>query len=61
MIYTLYTLKEYCSQFKVRNKNVCAKTIENMAKKGLLPSGHEVIKLPGRTGPRVIAVLEEAK
>jgi hypothetical protein len=54
----IYTLKQYCSKFKVRNKKVCYKTIENMAKDNLLPSGHKVIKLPGKTGARLIEVVE---
>lgn len=55
----IYTLKQYCNKFKVQNKKVCYKTIEYMAIRGLLPSGHRVVKLPGKTGARLIEVLEE--
>lgn len=52
----VYTLKEYCQKFKVNNKWVSAKTIERMAKAGVLPTGHIVKKLAGKRGARIIDV-----
>ena len=54
----IYTLKEFSNKFKINNKWVSYKTIERMARNGLLPSVCKIKKLPGKTGARLIEVVE---
>ncbi len=52
----IYTIKEYAKKFQFGGKFVSYETVRRRCKDGMLPMGHIVRKLAGKTGSWVIEV-----
>ena len=50
----LYTLSQYRTAFPIKNKKVSVETIRRRIIKGLIPTNHKAIKLPGKRGAYII-------
>lgn len=57
----ILTPTEYSQQYRLNNRKVSARTVIRWAVKGLLPSGHTLHKLKGKTGCHLIEIQEVAK
>jgi hypothetical protein len=55
----IYTVSQYIKLFTFSNRRVSGMTIRRKCDKGLLPSNHHAIKLPGDTSPWIIEVKED--